>query len=204
MQKHGTLSSSFNMTVGLVLRVVLLLSCTVLVISCDSDDEVLVTGDQNTPADLARCFAFSIDQVGRGNLEAGIEKFTPCLAEDYTFEFRFAEGAPAIVCPSTECPVQDFSSVADLRAGFANAFFVDAGYLATQHQILNIDVSQNGNRAEVFAYIQANHFKADNSVDIAWNDYSFVAVRENGLWVVESEEIVGTAFLNFQGAPVGG
>lgn len=84
---------------------------------------------ERQPEDLATCFAFSIDQVGRGDLEAGIERFDGCLAEDYTFEFVFFEGGPS--------------------------------------------------------------------------DYTIQAVRERGRWKVQSEAIVGTAFLNFDGAPVG-
>ncbi len=160
--------------------------------------------DGNQPEDLANCFAFSIDQVGRGNLDGGIEKFDDCLADDYTFEFVFFEGGPSIVCPGEGCPIQEFSSRADMRARFADDFFQAAGYLATQHQILNLDVTRHGNQAEVFAYIQANHFLPDDSVDIAWNDYSFTAEREKGRWVVKDEVIIGTAFLNFQGGPVGG
>ncbi|MGH1487804.1 MAG: nuclear transport factor 2 family protein [Acidimicrobiales bacterium] len=156
------------------------------------------------PGDLTNCFAFSIDQVGRGNLEGGIERFDGCLADDYTFEFVFFEGGPSIVCPGEGCPIQEFSSRAEMRALFADQFFQDAGYLATQHQILNLDVDQKGRKAEVFAYIQANHFLPDNSVDIAWNDYSFKAERDRRGWKVKSEVIVGTAFLNFQGGPVGG
>ncbi len=179
------------------------LGAVLLLTGCDSDDNSVLVSTNN-PTDLAHCFAFSIDQVGRGNLDAGIEKFSGCLSDDYTFQFQFSADAPPIVCPGADCPIQEFSSIADLRARFANNFFVSAGYQATQHQILNIDIDQSGNRAEVFAYIQANHFLPNNSVDIAWNDYSFVAVRNNGKWVIESEEIIGTSFLNFQGAPVGG
>ncbi len=156
------------------------------------------------PEELANCFAFSIDQVGRGNLDGGIERFDDCLADDYSFEFAFVAGGPTITCPGEECPIQEYSSVGDLRARFANEFFVNAGYTATQHQILNLDVTRRGRHAEVFAYIQANHFLPDNSVDIAWNDYSFKAARERNRWVIKEELIVGTAFLNFQGQPVGG
>lgn len=160
---------------------------------------------KDNPEQLATCFAFGIDQVGRGNLGAGIELLEPCLADDYVFEFVFFEGGPAIICPGDECPVSEYSSPADLRAKFANAFFVDAGYLATQHQLLNLDVTYlDPKRAEVVGDIQANHFLPDNSVDIAWNDYHIEAVRTGGQWQVVSETIVGTAFLNFQGGLVGG
>lgn len=193
-----------NIFTKITTKVVAVLSIAVLLTGCDGDDTTVVVSEKHGAGDLANCFAFSIDQVGRGNLDAGIERFDECLADDYTFEFAFFEGAPSIVCPGTDCPIQEFSSRADLRARFASNFFVDAGYLATQHQILNLDVSESTDRAEVFAYIQANHFLPDNSVDIAWNDYIFVAVREGDRWVVQSEVIVGTAFLNFQGTPVGG
>lgn len=186
---------------GMVRLCVVLVVLGLVAVSCSSDGETAV--DAPTPADAAHCFAFSIDQVGRGNLAGGIEQFDDCLADDYTFEFVFFEGGPSVICPSADCPIQDFSSRGDMRARFANDFFITAGYLATQHQILNIDVTENGDEAQMFAYIQANHFKADNSVDIAWNDYSFEAIRQDGRWVVVNEVITGTAFLNFAGSPVG-
>ncbi len=158
----------------------------------------------NQPADLANCFAFSIDQAGRGNLDGSIEKFDDCLADDYSFSFSFFEGADPIVCPGEGCPIQEFDSLGDLRARFAYSFFQDAGYLATQHQMLNVDVTRHGNQAEVFAYIQANHFLPDNSVDIAWNDFTIQTERQKGKWVITDEVIVGTAFLNFKGGPPGG
>ena len=55
--------------------------------------------------------------------------------------------------------------------------------------------SREGNQAEVFAYIQANHFLPDNVVDIFWGDYSITCVEEDGLCRVQREEIVGTSFI---------
>ena len=189
-------------TRGRVLQLAAALVVALLLASCGSSDsgsEASIDG----PAGAARCFAFSIDQVGRGNLDGGIERFDDCLADDYQFEFVFFAGGPSIICPSAECPIQEFSSPGDMRARFANDFFTTAGYLATQHQILNVDVTRNGDTADVFAYIQANHFLPDNSVDIAWNDYSFSTVRDGDNWLVKDEVIVGTAFLNFDAEPVG-
>ncbi len=156
------------------------------------------------PESLALCFANSIDAVGRGSLDAGVAGFDECLAEDYVFEFQDFPGGPSTVCPGDGCPVQDFSSLGEMRAVFADGFFVNSGYIATQHQVLNVDVEQNGDQAEVVAYIQAQHFLPDNSVDIAWNDYSYTAVLEDDVWKMDTETIVGTAFLNFQGSVVGG
>ncbi|MEM7338295.1 MAG: nuclear transport factor 2 family protein [Actinomycetota bacterium] len=157
----------------------------------------------NGPESLTLCFASSIDQVGRGNLDGGVAGFDECLADDYVFEFQSFPGGPSVVCPGEGCPVQGFSSLGEMRAVFADSFFVASGYLATQHQVLNIDVDRSGDSAEVTAYIQAQHFLPDNSVDIAWNDYAYTAVLDNGEWKMATETIVGTAFLNFQGEIVG-
>ena len=181
----------------------MLLVVALLVASCGSSGDDTDTAATSGPDSAARCFAFSIDQVGRGNLEAGIDRFDDCLTDDYRFEFIFFEGGPSIVCPSPECPIQEFSSPGDMRARFAQGFFIDAGYMATQHQILNMEVTEDGDTAEMFAYIQANHFLPDSSVDIAWNDYSFTAVRDGDQWRVQNEVITGTAYLNFAGTPVG-
>ncbi len=169
-----------------------------------TDSVTLTQGDDEGPESLALCFASSIDSIGRGNLDAGVEGFDACLADDYVFEFQFAPGAPPVVCPGEGCPVQDFSSLGEMRALFANDFFTASGYVATQHQLLNIDVDRDGDRADVVAYIQAQHFLPDNSVDIAWNDYAYTAVLDNGEWRMETETIIGTAFLNFEGRVVGG
>ncbi len=39
--------------------------------------------------------------------------------------------------------------------------------------------------------------------DIFWGDFSITCVEEGGLWKVQREVIVGTAFLRFQGGAVG-
>ena len=62
--------------------------------------------------------------------------------------------------------------------------------------------SRDGNQAEVFAYIQANHFLPDNVVDIFWGNYSITCVEEGGLWRVQREEIVGTSFIKFHGEAI--
>ena len=156
------------------------------------------------PADLANCFATGIDAIGRGDFDGGLELWKDCFTDDYSFVFTFFPGGPSITCPGPGCPIQEFDSRAELRARFAAEEFARRGYLATQHQMLNVDVvSRDGRNAEVFAYIQANHFLPDNSVDIFWGDYTIQAVRQQGRWRVQSEEILGTSFLNFQGAPTG-
>ena len=155
------------------------------------------------PTDLARWFAYGIDAVGRGDLERGVALWEEALADDYSFKFTFFPGGPSVECPGPECPIQDFESLARLRADFAHAEFKRQGYLATQHQMHNVELrSREGNRANVFAYIQANHFLPGDVVDIFWGDYAIECVEQDGRWRIRREEIVGTSFLKFQGGPI--
>ena len=159
--------------------------------------------ERSKPTDLAHWFAYGIDAIGRGDYERGVSMWEESLADDYSFKFTFYPGGPSMECPGPECPIQDFESLAHLRAQFAHGEFQRLGYQATQHQMINVEErSRNGNTAEVFAYIQANHFLADNVVDIFWGDFSITCVEENGLWRVQREEIVGTSFVKFQGAAI--
>ncbi len=160
-------------------------------------------GGVENPEDLAHSFAYGIDAIGRGNLDQGISMWEACFADDYSFQFTFVPGGPSMECPGPDCPIQELDSRAKLRADFAQAEFQRQGYLATQHQMLNIELrSRDGNRAEVVAYIQANHFLPDDVVDIFWGDFTIQAVRSDGRWRVSREEIVGTSFLKFQGSPI--
>ena len=160
--------------------------------------------DRSNPIDLAHWFAYGIDAIGRGAYERGLSMWEESLTDDYSFKFTFYPGGPSMECPGPECPIEDFESRAQLRAQFARGEFERQGYLATQHQMLNVEErSREGNHVEVFSYIQANHFLPDGVVDIFWGDYSITCVEENGLWRVEREEIVGTSFLKFQGSQVG-
>ncbi len=169
-----------------------------------SQESASQRGGVDNPQDLALSFAYGIDAVGRGDFDKGVSLWETCFADDYSFQFTFFPGGPSIECPGPKCPIQKFDSRAKLRAEFAQAEFHRQGYLATQHQMLNVELrSRNGNQAEVFAYIQANHFLPDDVVDIFWGDFTIQAVEQDGLWRVHREEIVGTSFLKFQGAPLG-
>ncbi len=160
-------------------------------------------GGVEDPVNLAKCFAYGIDAIGRGDFDKGVSRWEGCFADDYSFRFTFFPGGPSMECPGPECPIQEFDSRVKLRAEFAQAEFQRQGYLATQHQMLNVELRRlDGNQAEVFAYIQANHFLPNDVVDIFWGDFTIQAVEHDGLWRVTREEIVGTSFLKFQGAPI--
>lgn len=159
-------------------------------------------GGEKDPADLAAaCFAEGIDDL-ISDFDAALQLWEGCFTDDYSFEAVFFPGGPSFVCPSPDCPIQEFSSRAEIKAQFAAVEFARAGYLATQHQMLNVTVDRHGHRtATVSANIQANHFLPNNSVDIFWGDYTIEVVNEGGRWKVQKETIVGTSFLNFVGAP---
>ena len=159
--------------------------------------------NRSDPTDLAHWFAYGIDAIGRGDYDRGVAMWEESLADDYSFKFTFYPGGPSMECPGPECPIQEFDSRARLRADFAQGEFHRQGYTATQHQMINVEErSRDGNQAEVFAYIQANHFLPDNVVDIFWGDYSITCVEEDGLWRVQREEIVGTSFIKFHGEAI--
>ena len=109
----------------------------------DDDDEAMGSLGVTNPADLANCFAFGIDAIGRGDFDGGLEQWEDCFTDDYSFVFTFFPGGPSFECPGPGCPIQEFSSRAEMRALFVKANFDGAGYLATQHQMLNADV-RNG------------------------------------------------------------
>ena len=98
-------------------------------------------------ADLpASCFGDGIDAL-ISDFDAGLELWEGCLTDDYSFEFVFFPGGPSIVCPGPDCPIVGASSRAELRALFAANNFEAAGYLATQHQLMNVAVDRRGSTA---------------------------------------------------------
>lgn len=199
MALSGALTRKRIITAALILAVAMVSVVSVAAQTAARRDQ----GGVRNPEDLANCFAFGIDSIGRGEFDGGLELWENCFTDDYSFVFTFFVGGPSVVCPGTGCPIQEFDSRAELRAKFVAMNFEGAGYLATQHQMLNVDVrNRRGRTAEVFSYIQANHFPGDNTVDIFWGDYTVQAVKQNGRWRVQSEEIVGTSFLKFEGVPL--
>lgn len=160
------------------------------------------SGGETDPADLpTACFAEGIDDL-ISDFDTALQLWEGCFTDDYSFEAVFFPGGPSFECPGPDCPIQEFSSRAEIKARFAADEFERAGYLATQHQTLNVTVDRTGRRtATVSAYIQANHFLPDNSVDVFWGDYTIEIVKERGRWKVQKETIVGTSFLNFVGTP---
>lgn len=49
-------------------------------------------GGERNPGDLADCFTFGRDEVGRGDFDHGVETWDGCFTDDYSFEFVFFSG----------------------------------------------------------------------------------------------------------------
>ena len=142
------------------------------------------------------CLATPIDMV-IDDLDAAIELWDPCLADDFTLEFLVPGGA--IMCPGPACP--PLGSPGEMRATFAANNFANSGYMATQHQMLNVVVDRTGSGATVTGYIQANHFPGEGVVDMFWGDFTLDAIKERGRWKISKETINTTSFLRIEGTP---
>jgi len=129
-------------------------------------------------AKLTNCYAVGIDAIGQSNVPAGLDIWDDCFTSDATFAVWFAgsnfNGPP------------DYTTVGTTSWGnFANSFFRNAGYVATQHLMGTIVVDVDGPTANMSSYLQASHFLADGSVDIAKGTYEDEVVRENGRWKIK-------------------
>ncbi len=126
---------------------------------------------------LTVCYAVGIDAIGRGEVPAGIDTWNDCFTDDVVFSIYFAgsdfSGPP------------DYTSVGIASwASFADSFFRAANYTATQHLMGTVDVHVRGNKAKMSSYLQASHFLADGSVDVAKGTYEDEVVWEHGQWKI--------------------
>ena len=143
---------------------------------------------------VTNCFPYGIDAIGAGDFDGGLAIWEGCLADDFSFAFSFGPGSPLIECPSPDCPIQEFSSRAELRALFAQVAFEASGYTATHHNLTNVNVDVNGRNAQVRAYITAWHVVPDAGFDLALTTYQTEVVREGREWKIQRELIEVVSF----------
>ncbi len=159
--------------------------------------------NRSNPTDLAYWFATGIDAVGRGDYDEAIELWSVCLADDYSGRFTFMPGGPSMEFPTPDTDEGGSEARAHIRAGIAKTDFEQHGYYATHHHLLNVhERERHASRAEVSAYIQANHFLPNNTVNVFWGTWSATCVEESGLWRLQREEIVGTSFIKLNGGAI--
>lgn len=87
-------------------------------------------------------------------------------------------------------------------AALAKRAFDGAGFVKTSHHLTNVAIKVDGAKAHVNAYVQAWHWKADNTVVVAPGTWDVELTRIDGRWRISRETlaIVGAAIV----PPMGG
>jgi hypothetical protein len=86
----------------------------------------------------------------------------------------------------------------EMRAAFAKRAFDGGGFVKTSHHLTNVTVAFPGaDRAVVNAYVQAWHWKADNTVVVAPGTWDVELTRTDGKWLITREKlaVVGAAVI---------
>jgi hypothetical protein len=149
------------------------------------------------------CYPFGIDKIGRGDSPGGLAMWKDCFAPDFSFSVFIGRGEPT-KCPGESCPFPKDMPPIEMRAAFAKKAFEGGGFVKTSHHLTNISVSfPSADRATVNAYVQAWHWKADNTVVVAPGTWDVELARTNGKWLITSENlsIVGAAVVPPPGPP---
>jgi hypothetical protein len=149
------------------------------------------------------CYPFGIDRIGRGDNEGGLAIWKECFAPDFEFSAFIGRGEPTN-CPGASCPFAKDMSPVEMRAAFARRAFDGGGFVKTSHHLTNVTVSfPSADVASVNAYVQAWHWKADNTVVVAPGTWDVELVRMRGTWLIAKENlaIVGAAVIAAPPAP---
>jgi hypothetical protein len=138
---------------------------------------------------------FGIDRIGRGDRDGGLAIWKECFAANFEFSAFIGRGEPTN-CPGPSCPFPKEMSAVEMRAAFARRAFDASGFVKTSHHLANVTVSfPEADRATVNAYVQAWHWKADNTVIVAPGTWDVELVRTDGKWFITRERlaVVGAA-----------
>jgi SnoaL-like domain len=149
------------------------------------------------------CYPFGIDKIGRGDRDGGVAIWKECFASNFEFSAFIGRGEPTN-CPGASCPFPTDMAAIEMRAAFAKRAFDGAGFVKTSHHLTNVTVSFPGaDRATVNAYVQAWHWKADNTVVVAPGTWDVELTRTDGRWLITKEKlaIVGAAIVSPPAAP---
>jgi len=138
------------------------------------------------------CYPFGIDRIGRGDRDGGLAIWKECFASNFEFSAFIGRGEPTN-CPGPSCPFpKDMTSI-EMRAAFAKRAFDGGGFVKTSHHLTNVTVSFPGaDRAIVNAYVQAWHWKADNTVVVAPGTWDVELTRTDGKWLITKEKLAVT------------
>jgi len=140
-------------------------------------------------------YPFGIDRIGRGDHEGGLAVWKQCFSPQFEFSAFIGRGEPTN-CPGASCPFAKDMTPVEMRAAFARRAFEGGGFVKTSHHLTNITVSfPSADAATVNAYVQAWHWKADNTVVVAPGTWDAELVRVDGQWLIAKERlaVVGAA-----------
>lgn len=149
------------------------------------------------------CYPFGIDRIGRGDIDGGIAIWKECFGPNFEFSAFIGRGEPTN-CPGPSCPFAKDMNAVEMRAAFAKRAFDGGGFVKTSHHLTNVTVSFPGpDRATVNAYVQAWHWKADNTVVVAPGTWDAELIRNDGKWLIAKEKlaVVGAAVVSPPVAP---
>ena len=180
---------------AVVALVLLLFACTFARADGAADDAAV--------RNRVTCYPQGIDRIGRGDNDGGIAIWKECFAPNFEFSAFIGRGEPTN-CPGLSCPFAKDISAVEMRAAFARRAFDGAGFVKTSHHLTNVAVSFPGpDRATVNAYVQAWHWKADNTVVVAPGTWDVELIRSDGKWLITKEKlaVVGAAIVSAPAAP---
>jgi len=135
------------------------------------------------------CYPFGLDEIGRGETQAGIELWKKCFAPTYTFSVFIGFGQPT-ECPGDKCELPGATSI-DKRAALARGLYDKAGYVRTSHQLTNQTVSFTGaDTVHVKCYLSAWHMKTDGSIVTGVGTWDVDLARNGEGWLISNEKLV--------------
>jgi hypothetical protein len=172
-------------------------------ISCAAGARADGPADDAAVRNRIPCYPFGIDRIGRGDFDGGLAIWKQCFAPQFEFSVFIGRGEPTN-CPGTSCPFPRDMSPAEMRAAFAKRAFEGSGFVKTSHHLTNVTVTFPGaDVATVNAYVQAWHWKADNTVVVAPGSWDAELIRVDGKWLIAKEKlaIVGAAVIPPPPAP---
>ncbi|WP_341526040.1 nuclear transport factor 2 family protein [Nostoc sp. UHCC 0302] len=85
----------------------------------------------------------------------------------------------------------------DAWADFVYSVFQGNGYVATQHLMGTINISElQYNQAKMTSYLHATHKRSETSIDVANGTYEDQVVNTNGRWKIRQRTLKLIDFLN--------
>jgi hypothetical protein len=155
--------------------------------------------DREAVAALIYCYARGTDEIGDATtnsdpLAAGLAVYRGCFTADAQFRAWFPQqpfDSQTFPNPDANPDTAPTPFIGpDAWAAFVNAVFRGNGYTFTQHMLGNVDVSIQGNRALLTAYLNATHVRSGDAIGgpsrcvaVANGTYSMQAEKRRGRWV---------------------